>query len=311
MNIRRAIPVAAIGLLLLVAAAARGDVSAQLTSETATLFVYEPFTLHLDVQCDAPPETPELPEIPDVAVMSIRRLPSDPAQRKHGFQIEMISQRDGIVTIPSFPVWSRGESTMTSPLRLQLSRPRPANEMTLQVAVQPQSLRVGQPATVTVTWTSAADFQRCKQLLFEIPLLMDERCHVYPLTPPTTDSSTIGLPVNNIRMVARESKLDDGRTSLVLRYMLLVREPCVLRASAARLLWPLLQEKPSVGESPGYFYNHFFEATGPRESYEEVYLTAATPEITVRALWYPRDALRVLLTLWGLARCAHPSLPPS
>ena len=127
-------------------------------------------------------------------------------------------------------------------------------------------------------------FARCKQLLFEIPLLADERCHVFPLDPPVPESEGVGLPVNNVRMVAQAETLPDGRQSLSFRYKLVPREPCVLRAPPARLLCALLQEERPAGESQGYFYNHFFEATGESDAFEEIYLAAPVPEITVRDL---------------------------
>lgn len=274
----------ACSLLLLVTGAARAEISARLTAETASPFIYEPFTLRLEVESDAPPETPELPNVPDLAVTTIRRLPSDPAQRKHSFQIELISEREGTLTIPPFAVRAEGETTLTSAVRFQIGRPRAAREMTLDVTVEPASLRVGQPATVTVTWTSNVSFKRCKQLLFEIPLLTDERCHVFPLAPSGAESEEVGLPVNHVRMVAQAGTLADGRRSLVLRYALLAREPCVLRSAPARLLCALLREEPSAGESPGYFYNHFFEAAGEGEVFEEIYLAAEVPEISIRDL---------------------------
>ena len=272
-----------VALLLLIPGAARAEISARLTTETTSLFIYEPFTLRLDVESDAPPETPVLPEVPDLAVTTIRLLPSDPAQRKHVFQIELISERDGTLTIPPFAVRAEGETTLTSALRLQIRKPRSATEMTLEVQVEPATLRVGQPATVTVTWCSEVSFKRCKQLLFEIPLLADKRCHVFPLTPPATEEE-VGLPVNNVRVVAQAGTVADGRQSLVFRYKLVPHEPCVLRSPPARLLSALLEEEPSVGELQSYFYNHFFEAVDESKAFEEVFLAAPVPEITVRDL---------------------------
>ena len=122
--------------------------------------------------------------MPDLAVTTVRRLPSDPAQRKHAFQIEMIAERDGILTIPPFAVRTKGETTLTPALRLRISSASLGHRDDFgESTVEPTTLRVGQPATLTVTWNSAVSFARCKQLLFEIPLLADERCHVYPARP--------------------------------------------------------------------------------------------------------------------------------
>lgn len=277
-------PWALVALLLVLPAAARGELSARLTTDSASLFVYEPFTLQLEVESDVPVDTPQFPQLPGLAVTSIRRLPADAAEGKHRFQIGLISERDGIVTIPPLAVRAEGETALTSALRLRIRKPRPAREMSLAVHVEPTSLRVGQAATVTVTWSSEVSFQRCKQLQFEIPLLADPRCHVFALEPSAPESAQVGLPVNRIRVVAEVTPRDAGRPALVFRYKLLPQEPCVLRSPPARLFCALLEEEPAVGESPGYFYNHFFEAAGEREAYEELYLAAPLPEITVRAL---------------------------
>ena len=271
-------------LLLLMPGAARTEIAVRLTPETVSLFVYEPFTLRLEVDSDAPPDMPELPAVPNLAVTTVRRLPSEPAQRKHAFQIEMIAEREGILTVPPFAVRARGETTLTSALRLRISEPRSATEMTLEITVEPTTLRVGQPATVTVTWSSVVSFARCKRLLFEIPLLVDQRCQVFPLDPAVPESEGVGLPVNNVRVVARADTLPDGRRSLSFRYKVVPREPCVLRAPPARLLCALLEEERPAGESPSYFYNHFFEAPGESEAFEEIYLAAPVPEIIVRDL---------------------------
>jgi len=283
-SIRRIISLGAFALWLLMPGVLRAEIAADLSPETPSLFLYQPFTLRLEVECDAPPDVPQLPTVPDLAVTAVRRLPADPAQRKHAFQIEMIAERQGVLTVPPFAVTSRGETTSTSALRLQISAPRSATEMTLKVAVEPTALRVGQPATVTVTWTSEVSFTRCKQLLFEIPLLADERCHVFPLDPAVPESEGVGLPVNNVRMVAQTDTLPDGRQSLSFRYKLVPREPCVLRAPPARLLCALVDEERPLGQSQGRFYNHFFEATAEDEAFEKVYLVAPIPELTVSDL---------------------------
>ena len=137
MSTRRIFPLGAVALFVLMPGAARAEISARLTAEAASLFVYEPFTLRLEVESDAPPDTPELPAVPDLAVTAVRRLPSDPAQRKHAFEIEMIAERAGSLTVPPFAVRAKGQTTLTSPLRLRISRPRLATEMSLAVAIEP------------------------------------------------------------------------------------------------------------------------------------------------------------------------------
>jgi hypothetical protein len=283
-SICRIILLGTLALLLWMPKAACAEIAVRLTPESASRFIYEPFTLRLEVESDMPPEMPELPVVPDLAVTTVRRLPSDPAQRTHAFQIEMIAERDGFLTVPPFAVRAEGETKLTSALRLRISAPRSATEMSLEVTVEPTALRVGQPATVRVTWTSAVSFDRCKQLRLEIPLLIDERCHVFALDAAVPESEGIGLPVNNVRMVAQADTLPDGRQTLSFAYKLVPLEPCMLRAPPARLLCALLEHDGSAGQSSGYFYNHFFEATGESEAFEEIYLGAPVPEIVVTDL---------------------------
>jgi hypothetical protein len=282
-SIRRLIPLGSIALLVFLPAAS-AEIAVRLAPETASLFIYEPFTLRLEVESDMPPEMPELSLVPDLAVTTVRRLPSDPARRQHAFQVELISERDGILTVPPFAVRADGESALTPALRLRINSPRPATEMALTISVEPTALRVGQAATVNVTWTSAVPFARCKQLLLELPLLADSRCRLFPLDPPVPDEERIGLPVNNLRLVAQKGTLPEERRFLSFCFKLVPSEPCVLRTQPARLVCALLDRDRAPVEGPSYFYNHFFEAPEAGEGYERIYLATPVPEITVTAL---------------------------
>lgn len=273
-----------IGLPLILSATAHAEIAVRLSPETASLFLYEPFTLRLEVECDAPPEPPELPRVAGLAVTAVRRLAADPARRQHAFQIELLSERDGILILPPFAVRADGEAVMTPAIRLRISSPRPATEMTLKVSVEPTALRVGQPATVTVTWTSQVPFTRCKQLFLELPLLTDTRCRLFPLEPSVPDDQRIGLPVNNLRLVAQAVALPDGGRSLSFRLKLIPNEPCVLRTQPVRLVCALLEGNRSQNEAPSYFYNHFFEAADKNEVHQRIYLNSPVPTITVTAL---------------------------
>lgn len=278
----RVIPICAVALSF--PAAARGDLDVRLAPESASLFIHEPFTLRLEIVCDLPPDPPSVPAVPGLAVVTVRRLPPDAARRIHAFQIELIAERDGVLLIPPFAVRVDGERAMTPALRLLVRAPRPAKEMALAITVEPAELRVGQPATVTVTWTSEVPFSRCQQLLLEIPLLTDERCQPFPLDHPGPEAERIGLPVNRLRVVGQSGALPGGRHVLSFRYKLIPRVPCVLRTPSARLVCALLDDQRAAGEEPGYFYNHFFSAPAANEACERIYLIAPVPEIHVRAL---------------------------
>ena len=46
-----------------------------------------------------------MPAVPDLAVTTVRRLPSDPVRRQHAFQIGLIAERSGVLTLPPFVPW--------------------------------------------------------------------------------------------------------------------------------------------------------------------------------------------------------------
>ena len=249
-------------------------------------FIYEPFTLRLEVECDAPPETPELPTVPDLTVTTVRRLPADPAQRKYAFQIEMIAERDGILTVPPFAVRVRGETALTSALRLRISAPRSATEMTLEVTVEPTTLRVGQPATLTVTWSSGVPFAHVQAASFRNPASGRRAVpRLSTRSPPGPESEGVGLPVNNIRMVAQAGTLA-WRTAISLVPLHVGSARAVRVAYAARpaRLRPAGRKNVRRIGRRAISTTTFFETAGDSDAFEEVYLTAPVPEITVRAL---------------------------
>ena len=51
-------------ILVFLTSAAQAQVAVRLAPEAASLFLYEPLPLRLELECDAPPETPELPAVP-------------------------------------------------------------------------------------------------------------------------------------------------------------------------------------------------------------------------------------------------------
>ena len=285
MSIFRVIPLGVVGLLLLMPGAVRAEIAVRLTPETASLFIYEPFTLRLEVESDTPPETPELPAVPDLAVTTVRRLPSDPAQRqtrlsdrddrragRHPDRTALCrayERRDDVnsriaSTNQLASVGYRDDSgshrrTCHVEGRATRDRYRHVEQRGVVCPVQAASFR--NPAS---GWTSGVTS--------------------FPRSLRFPSRKEIGLPVNNVRMVAQADTLPDGRRSLSFRYKLVPQEPCVLRAPPARLLCALLEEERPAGQSSGHFYNHFFEATGDGEAFEEIYLAALVPEILVRDL---------------------------
>ncbi|MFA7369207.1 MAG: BatD family protein [Kiritimatiellales bacterium] len=271
-----------IGYWLLViglACSAQAELSVSLKPEAASLFVYEPFTLLLEVNGEAEP--PQIPAGGGFTVAGITPVPSDkPPQR---FRIEIIPEQAGMLTVPPFKVKTKEGSVETAPLRMAVSAPRRADEMELVVALSSTNLYVDQPVKMTVTWTSKISFTRCNELLLELPVMRNPDWEVYPLDPGVPEKERIGLPVNGERIIARKITTA-SEEQLTFSCMLIPRRAGLFRPAAASLSCALMETRRASSQYPSYFDNHFFNVPEKSDRFERIYLSAPVPEITVQAL---------------------------
>lgn len=269
--------IAVIWLMTLLSASAELTVS--LKPEAASLFIYEPFTLLLEVNDEA--ELPQIPAGGGFTVAGITPVPSEkPPQR---FRIEIIPEQAGILTIPPVKVQTKNGSAETVPLRIAVSAPRRADEMELTVALSSTNLYVDQPVKMTAIWTSKISFTRCNELLLELPVMRDPNWEVYPLDPGVPEKERIGLPVNGERIIARKITTA-AEEQLTFSYMLIPRREGIFRPAAANLNCALMETRRASSQYPSYFDNHFFNVPEKSDRFERIYLSAALPEITVQAL---------------------------
>jgi len=258
---------------------AQAELSVSLKPEAASLFIYEPFTLLLEVNGEAEP--PQISSGGGFTVAGIAPVLSDkPPQR---FRIEIIPEQAGMLTVPPFKVKTKEGSVETAPLRIAVSAPRHADEMYLTVALSSTNLYVDQPVKMTVTWTSKISFTRCNELLLELPVMRDPNWEVYPLDPGVPEKERIGLPVNGERIIARKITTETDE-QLTFSYMLIPRREGLFRPAAAGLNCALMETRRASSQYPSYFDNHFFNAPEKNDRFERIYLSAPLPEITVQAL---------------------------
>ncbi|MBL7017009.1 MAG: BatD family protein, partial [Kiritimatiellales bacterium] len=252
------------------------ELTVKLEPIEASRFVYEPFSLQLEISGD----TAELPNVPSGSGYSITGVFQEPDSGN--ILIEIIAEEPGILTVPPFAVSTSNESIQTPPLRLPISAPRRAREMDLSIRFSATRLVVDQPVRMDVVWTSKVPFTRSYELQLDLPLLRNPAWEVYALVPDVPEKERIGLPVNAQRVIARNAQTDDG-FELGFSYQLIPRREGVYN-SGAQLNCALMESKRSPSQYPSYFDNHFFSRPDTRDRYERIYLSADGPQLTARAL---------------------------
>jgi len=260
---------------------------ARVVPEAASIFVYEPFTVRLEITgAGKEPELPSFPQTPGLTVSTIRHSPPTKfgAQTVQVIRIELVPERAGILTIPPIGVRVGDRDIQSPPLRVDVLTPHRAEGMDLKVSITPTGIYVDQAAELTVTWSSRTPFSRLKGLFFELPLLGMKNIDVYPIDPAVPEPQRIGLPLNQQRVMAKKSELPEGGQSLTFSFKLVPRAPGVFRSGEAKLGCDLLHNATAPIQYISYFNNSFFEQPAPADNYEQVYLSAPIPELTVTAL---------------------------
>lgn len=250
---------------------ARAELTVTLKPETTSPFLYEPFTLLLEAEREIQP--PELPAGQGFTVTGLTPL------KPGSFRLELIPEQSGPLTLPPISVTDGKESNQTAPLRITVSAPRRADEMTLSATVSATRLYTDQPVKLTLTWSNSVSFKQCEELLFDIPLLRRPSWEVYPLDPGVPENERIGLPVNQQRVIARLAGQE-----LSFSYILIPRQAEQTPLEQARISCALLPKPRITGQYPSFFDNHFFNRPEKSDRFERIWLTAPLPELTVLAL---------------------------
>lgn len=286
--------------LLLCAFTVQAELTAVLQPVEVSRFVYEPFTLRLEISAQA--NRPDIPVIAGCTVIGIVPIPGS-----KGFLIEMIAEEPGVLSMPPITVHAGEETASTAPLRLNVAAPRRAQKMQLAVEFSATNVVVDQPVRMTVTWNSEMPFTRCQELLFELPMLRNAAWDVYPLDPGVPEKQRIGVPINNERVIARNAQTENGY-ELSFRYWLVPRSEGVFHFRTSLNCALLEQASRHSAQYPSYFNNHFFAVPEKSDSFERIYLSEDMHTLTVQAL--PESGRTVRYSGIVGACKAHASIRP-
>ncbi|MGE4489736.1 MAG: BatD family protein [Kiritimatiellales bacterium] len=257
----------------------RAELNVELSPEVESRFVYEPFTVLLKTGGAA--ETPEIPPAGGFSVAGVFPASMDGTNRN--FRIEIIPEQAGTLTLPPFTVKAGDQTVQTQPFRFSVSAPRRATEMNLQLTLSSTNLYVDQPVRLTVTWNSDVPFNRCRELMLELPLLRNANWDVYPLDPGVPEKDRIGLPVDGQRMIARKTSVE-GKEELTFEYQLIPRKAGIYPPTDARLSCALMDGRQTATQYPSYFDNQFFDTPDRQDRFERIWLTVPMSGISVQAL---------------------------
>lgn len=256
--------------------------------ETASLFVYEPFLVRLEIggTGDKDPEIPEFPDAPGISFSTVRKGPvlKIGGENVRTLRLEIVPEREGLLTLPPLAIRIGDRTVESPPLRLNVMAPHQADGMDLRISLTPASVYVDQVADLTVTWSSSVFFARLKGLLFDLPLLRMDHLDIYPLEPPVPEEKRIGLPVDEERVIAQKGDLPTGGQYLTFSCKVVPRAPGTFRSADARVDCALLRELGVGAQYISCFNNAFFEQPGPDEHYGMIYFSAPVPELTAKAL---------------------------
>ena len=264
--------------LLFFAFSAQAELTVNLKPEVESRFIFEPFILVLSINSENEPDIPQIPSIGGFTITSI-----SPIADTQNFEIEIVPEREGVITVPPIEIHAGEETAHTPPLRLPIDAPRRATEMDLSVQLSSTNLFVDQPIKLTVTWSSTVPFIRCQELLFDIPLLRNAQWDVYPLDPEVPEAKRIGLPLNNQRIIAQKA-VTNFNEKISISFIVVPRSAGTLASSKIQLNCSLMEAKRTASQYPSYFDNHFFNQTENNDRFDRVWLSAKIPELVVHAL---------------------------
>jgi len=270
----------AAGMLLAEEPAPAPVVTVKALSESR--FVYEPFSLQIDVASDEETQRPVMADGKGYTVASISHGYRSPYNKKSmtSFRVEIVASEKGTLTIAPASIQVGERTLQTEPLRLVVDEPRRAAECSVEVSFGVTNLFVDQAVEMTVKWHSRTPLIQYQELVLDLPVLRNEGFTAYPLDPDVPEKQRIGVPVNAQRVIARKTADEQGE-SLSFKYMLVPQRAGLYDFGDLRLSCALMKGKQNSNQYPSYFNNSFFAQPERDSRFERVYQTAPIPAVTV------------------------------
>ncbi len=274
-----------IAVLCVAVKAVAAEPSIAVKTESESRFVYEPFTLRVDVVAQQKPENLRLQDGSDYKVASLSggTVLSYTPKNTTTFFIEIVASVSGVVTIAPVEVQVGDRILRSAPLRLNVGQPHRNEDSKIDIVFSCTNLYVGQAVKMEVCWSSRTPFVQYQELIFEIPLLRSAALAVYPVEPDVPEEKRICLPVNDQRIIAQRSG-DGQKERLCFTYMLVPIKAGELVSDVLNFAAALMLDKQNSNQYPSYFNNNFFAAAQINSRYERVYFDAPISALSVRAL---------------------------
>jgi len=166
-------------------AALAQDLSAQALVDSQRVFVGEPFTLQIRVDGSESPEQPNLDSLDGLEAESLggQQASSQSMTFVNGrmsrevhegfvFNYRVRATRAGQLTIPSLTIRANNQTTRTQAIAIRAVPPEENDDVRLQVSLSDTDVYVGQPVTMTVTWSFANNI---RNYTLSLPVLSDNR----------------------------------------------------------------------------------------------------------------------------------------
>ena len=226
-------------MLFLAAPGGAENLSAEVRVDQQDVYVGEPVTLQIVVSGSESPDQPDLSHVDGVSVsfqggsrnssrsISIvnGRMTQDVTEG-YVFSYQLTPLREGRITIPPIRVVAGGETTVTRPVRLRVSKPSETEEFKLRMTLSHHTCYLGEPVILTVTWYLAGEIDTAN---FSIPFLenKDRFFVVDPQIDTRSGKQYYRIPANSGEIIVEKGQGElDGRifSTLSFRKVLIPRE---------------------------------------------------------------------------------------
>ncbi|MEQ1843165.1 MAG: hypothetical protein ABL994_22405, partial [Verrucomicrobiales bacterium] len=233
-------------------------------------YVGQPFQFYVQVEGvrTAPP-----PQLEPSPAFEIRYVNSAPATQAGVVRVvstyEATPLKSGDLQLPAGSV-DVGDRRLTIPATpVSVREPDATKDMSLEVSMSHEQCYLGEPITVTVTWTSVLSFNGIKAVNLKLPFFGSPYFKVYPPEPDIDPKAqgAIGIPVSGERVIAQFSDATlDGRPAVKISFQRIL---VPVQSTSVSLLLPGASLLSSYAEPrdqrfkgaryPSYFNNEFFD----------------------------------------------------
>ena len=126
------------------------------------------------------------------------------------FSYALTPQNAGVLRIPPVSVTVDGQGFMTQPLALKVSKPAETSDFALRLSLSKETIYVGEPVTLTVTWYLGQDVRGFQ---FSLPLLENKDLFFADPVVDTTRGEFYRLPVGGKDVAGKKGQgALDGKT---------------------------------------------------------------------------------------------------